>query len=102
LQGFCGQFHACAYATSEKRLRGSPVNDVWWEIRLSALKLQNRYNLQMIYASALAAPGDNGRVVLRYSGTEQLARVMVEAEHEVDVQRFTQSLANALRSSIGA
>jgi hypothetical protein len=27
---------------------------------------------------------------------------MVEAEHEADVQRFTQSLANALRSSIGA
>jgi len=27
---------------------------------------------------------------------------MVEAEHEADVQRFSQSLANALRSSIGA
>jgi hypothetical protein len=85
-----------------KATSGESSYDVWWEIRLSALKLQNRYNLQMIYASALAAPGDNGRVVLRYSGTEQLARVMVEAEHEVDVQRFTQSLANALRSSIGA
>jgi len=27
---------------------------------------------------------------------------MVEAEHEADVQRFTQLLANALRSSISA
>jgi hypothetical protein len=27
---------------------------------------------------------------------------MVEAEHHADVQRFSQSLANALRSSIGA
>ena len=53
-------------------------------------------------AEAQTALGDNGRVVLRYSGTEQLARVMVEAEHEADVRRFTQSLANALRSSIGA
>jgi len=53
-------------------------------------------------AEAQSALGDNGRVVLRYSGTEQLARVMVEAEHEADVRRFTQSLANALRSSIGA
>ena len=35
------------------------------------------------------------------SGTEQLARVMVEAEHDADVQRFSQSVANALRSSIG-
>jgi phosphoglucosamine mutase len=53
-------------------------------------------------AEAQSALGDNGRVVLRYSGTEQLARVMVEAEREADVQRFSQSLANALRSSIGA
>ncbi len=53
-------------------------------------------------AEAQSALGVNGRIVLRYSGTEQLARVMVEAEHEADVQRFSQSLANALRSSIGA
>ena len=53
-------------------------------------------------AEAQSALGENGRIVLRYSGTEQLARVMVEAEHEADVQRLTESLANALRSSIGA
>jgi len=53
-------------------------------------------------AEAQSALGQNGRVVLRYSGTESLARVMVEAEHDADVQRFSQSLANALRSSIGA
>ena len=53
-------------------------------------------------AEAQSALGENGRVVLRYSGTEQLARVMVEAEHDADVQRYSQSLANALRSSIGA
>ena len=53
-------------------------------------------------AEAQRALGENGRIVLRYSGTEQLARVMVEAEHEADVQRFSQSLANALRTSIGA
>jgi phosphoglucosamine mutase len=51
---------------------------------------------------AKTALGENGRVVLRYSGTEQLARVMVEAEHEGDVQRFSQSVAEALRESIGA
>jgi phosphoglucosamine mutase len=53
-------------------------------------------------AEAQSALGENGRVVLRYSGTEPLARVMVEAEHDSDVQRFSQSLANALRQSIGA
>jgi phosphoglucosamine mutase len=53
-------------------------------------------------AEAQSALGDNGRVVLRYSGTEPLARVMVEAEHDADVQRFSQSVADALRSTIGA
>jgi phosphoglucosamine mutase len=52
-------------------------------------------------AEAESALGDNGRIVLRYSGTEPLARVMVEAEHQADVQRYSQSVADALRSSIG-
>jgi phosphoglucosamine mutase len=46
---------------------------------------------------AKTALGENGRVVLRYSGTEPLARVMVEAEQQADVERFSESIANALR-----
>jgi len=46
--------------------------------------------------------GNSGRVVLRYSGTEPLARVMVEAERDEDVTRWTEELAAALRASIGA
>jgi phosphoglucosamine mutase len=53
-------------------------------------------------SDANTALGQSGRIVLRYSGTEPLARVMVEAEHDSDVQRFSQSLANAVRASIGA
>jgi phosphoglucosamine mutase len=45
---------------------------------------------------------DSGRIVLRYSGTEPLARVMVEAERQEDVSRWTEELAAAVRSSIGA
>ena len=44
----------------------------------------------------------SGRIVLRYSGTEPLARVMVEAEREADVLRWTDAIASALRSSLGA
>jgi phosphoglucosamine mutase len=46
--------------------------------------------------------GKSGRVVLRYSGTEPLVRVMVEAERELDVQRWVDSLAVAVKSEIGA
>lgn len=53
-------------------------------------------------ANAQTTLGENGRVVLRYSGTEPLARVMVEAEHQMDVDRFSQSIAEALRGAIGA
>ncbi|HTR47169.1 MAG TPA: phosphoglucosamine mutase [Verrucomicrobiae bacterium] len=53
-------------------------------------------------AEAERTLGKSGRVVLRYSGTEPLARVMVEAEREEDVQRWTESLAAAVKSTIGA
>src|SRR6202171_4553426 len=53
-------------------------------------------------SDANSALGQSGRIVLRYSGTEPVARVVVEAEHDSDVQRFSQSLANAVRASIGA
>ncbi len=53
-------------------------------------------------AEAETALGNNGRVVLRYSGTEPLARVMVEAEHDADVQKYSKSIAAALKNAIGA
>jgi phosphoglucosamine mutase len=43
----------------------------------------------------------NGRVNVRYSGTETLARVMVEAESEETVQRFAAEIAAALQAAIG-
>ena len=55
-----------------------------------------------LLGEAEKALGNSGRVVLRYSGTEPLARVMVEAERDEDVRRWTESLAGALRSAIGA
>jgi phosphoglucosamine mutase len=45
--------------------------------------------------------GGNGRVNVRYSGTESLARVMVEAETEETVQRLAGEIATALEAAIG-
>jgi phosphoglucosamine mutase len=43
----------------------------------------------------------NGRVNVRYSGTESLARVMVEAETEETVQSLAGKIAAALEAAIG-
>ena len=43
----------------------------------------------------------NGRVVVRYSGTEALARVMVEAESEPKMRRIAESIAGSIRSTLG-
>jgi phosphoglucosamine mutase len=63
--------------------------------------LESLPEVSQALAEAQASLGENGRVVLRYSGTEPLARVMVEAEFEADVQRFSRSIAVALKSAIG-
>ena len=45
---------------------------------------------------------DSGRVVIRYSGTEALARVMIEAESEEAMNRHAQAIAAAIRKELGA
>jgi phosphoglucosamine mutase len=43
----------------------------------------------------------NGRVVVRYSGTEALARVMVEAESETRMQALAESIASEIKKALG-
>jgi phosphoglucosamine mutase len=45
--------------------------------------------------------GSRGRVLLRYSGTEPLARVMVEGEDEDRVQVMAEDLAEVVRRNLG-
>lgn len=44
----------------------------------------------------------NGRVVVRYSGTESLARVMVEAESAEKMNSLAAGIATAIRNALGA
>ncbi len=46
--------------------------------------------------------GDRGRVVVRYSGTEPLVRVMVEGEQPQRVQAYAEEIAAVLRAELGA
>ncbi|HEX6895838.1 MAG TPA: phosphoglucosamine mutase [Bryobacteraceae bacterium] len=57
-------------------------------------------------ASAIAAAQQEldgkGRVVVRYSGTETLARVMIEAESQERMNALTDSIASAIKKALGA
>jgi phosphoglucosamine mutase len=46
--------------------------------------------------------GQQGRVLLRPSGTEPVVRVMVEGMHPEQVQRLAEQLADVVRAEIGA
>ena len=49
----------------------------------------------------LAEPDKRGRVLLRYSGTENVCRVMVESSREDVVQRLARELSNVVRRVLG-
>ena len=58
--------------------------------------------VQAAIAAAERELDGNGRVVVRYSGTEALARVMIEAESKEQMDRVAESIVGAIRSALGA
>ncbi len=48
------------------------------------------------------ALGDRGRLLLRYSGTESLARVMIEGESQSQIEGQANALAEAIKTALGA
>jgi len=57
---------------------------------------------QSAIAAAERELDGNGRVVVRYSGTEALARVMIEAESKEQMDRLAESIVEAIRLALGA
>lgn len=52
--------------------------------------------------AAEKALGEKGRVFVRYSGTEPIARVMVEGENAELIQKLTRKIASSIHRALGA
>ncbi|HNY40342.1 MAG TPA: phosphoglucosamine mutase [Bryobacteraceae bacterium] len=57
-------------------------------------------DVQQAIADARTEMGDTGRVLVRFSGTEPLARVMVEAASPEHVEKHTTRIAEAIRAAL--
>jgi phosphoglucosamine mutase len=72
------------------------------------LKVTSKPDVQTIptvakaIAEAERALGDRGRVLVRYSGTEALLRVMIEGEREPQIKTLADRIVDAARTAIGA
>jgi phosphoglucosamine mutase len=71
------------------------------------VKVREKKSLDSIPAAAAAIRAaeeelkDSGRVVIRYSGTEALARVMIEAESDDAMHLHANAIADAIRAELG-
>jgi phosphoglucosamine mutase len=57
--------------------------------------------VQAAIAAAQSELDGNGRVVVRYSGTEALARVMIEAESKEQMDRLAGEIVGAIQAALG-
>jgi phosphoglucosamine mutase len=48
-----------------------------------------------------AALKDQGRLLVRYSGTEPLLRIMIEGRDQATVQAWAEEIADAVRTTLG-
>jgi phosphoglucosamine mutase len=60
-------------------------------------KLSNSYNLIKAYEKSL---GSEGRVLVRYSGTENLLRIMVEGKNADEIKNIAENIADVVEKEI--
>ncbi|HEX6803022.1 MAG TPA: phosphoglucosamine mutase [Terriglobales bacterium] len=92
---------------------GRSLSDLVGDLKVFPQRIQNVRVREKVpfdrvpeIAAAIAAAQQEldgkGRVVVRYSGTETLARVMIEAESQDRMNALTESIASAIKTALGA
>src|SRR6478609_4058920 len=75
---------------------------------LMNLRVQHKVDLKTIpavaavMASVESRLAGSGRLLVRYSGTEPLLRVMLEGKDESEIRRWGQEIIDAVREHVGA
>jgi len=64
--------------------------------------LEELPTVQKAIASAEKALGVDGRVLVRYSGTERKARVMIEGHNESEIRSHAEAIAEVLKRALDA
>jgi phosphoglucosamine mutase len=59
-------------------------------------------SVQAVVAEVEELLSQKGRLLLRYSGTEKLARVMIEGENQNEIEEYATRIARAIENEIGA
>jgi phosphoglucosamine mutase len=90
--------------------RGVPISDLSDIVRLPQVLLNVPVSRKLPFeelprvsaelAEANRRLDQRGRVLLRYSGTERLARVMIEGEDAEEIQTLAEGIAEAIRSEL--
>ncbi len=62
----------------------------------------NKLKVNKNIKSAEAQLGNKGRVLVRYSGTQNLCRIMIEGENKREIQNMANDIARAMKKEIGA
>lgn len=80
----------------------TPLPQVIKNVEVREKKEINSLHAKETIAYAEKTLGKRGRIVVRYSGTQNMCRVMVEGENKDDITRITNDIANAIKTEIGA
>jgi len=94
------------------RRAGQPLHELLADLKafpqvIVNVKVREKRPLDQIPAvgeairEAEEALKDDGRVVIRYSGTEALARVMIEAESQAEMDFHANRIAEAIQAELG-
>src|SRR5258705_4263581 len=57
--------------------------------------------VQQVVAETERKLSDKGRLLLRYSGTEPLARIMIEGQKQSEIEAYAGDIASAIRHTLG-